>query len=238
MVCTREAIIRGHWRGGVGRAIGERLTERGYVVIVDRDADRPGWTRGRANVEAVIGDGADEATLTAAVDRAAAAGRLMGWVNNAAVFQDAAVHTAPVAEVLKIIMVNLALAVAGSAAAIRRFLQSDGRRNREHLIAPSAMTSDLTTHYAACTRSAESAVARRLPPWSTTFSPQRQALSPARSCPSMAAARHLDRTPEPATSSITSPDRRGGCRESYRRSRWRLRNSTWSATARSKLVPT
>jgi NAD(P)-dependent dehydrogenase (short-subunit alcohol dehydrogenase family) len=109
--------------GGVGRAIAERLTERGYVVVVDRDAERLAWTRGQANVEAVIGDGTEEATLNAAVDRATAAGTLIGWVNNAAVFHDAALHTTSVAEVLEIIMTNLALAVGGSAAAIRRFLQ-------------------------------------------------------------------------------------------------------------------
>jgi NAD(P)-dependent dehydrogenase (short-subunit alcohol dehydrogenase family) len=109
--------------GGVGRAIAERLTERGDVVVVDRDAERLAWTRGQANVEAVIGDGTEEATLNAAVDRATAAGTLIGWVNNASVFHDAAVHTASVAEVLEIIMTNLALAVGGSAAAIRRFLQ-------------------------------------------------------------------------------------------------------------------
>ena len=69
--------------------------------------------------------GADEQTLNAAVDRASRAGTLVGWVNNAAVFQDAAVHDTPVSELLKLITTNLELAVAGSAAAIRRFLADD-----------------------------------------------------------------------------------------------------------------
>ena len=46
-------------------------------------------------------------------------------MNNAAVFRDAAVHDTPLGELLELITANLALAVAGSAAAIRRFL-SDG----------------------------------------------------------------------------------------------------------------
>ena len=59
------------------------------------------------------------------MDRASRAGTLVGWVNNAAVFQDAAVHDTPVAELLELITTNLELAVAGSAAAIRRFLADD-----------------------------------------------------------------------------------------------------------------
>jgi hypothetical protein len=43
---------------------------------------------------------------------------VVGWVNNAAVFDDAAVHDTPVAEILALITANLGLAVAGSAIAI------------------------------------------------------------------------------------------------------------------------
>ena len=81
------------------------------------------WTEQRADIDGVAGDGMDEATLDEAVDRAARAGTLSGWVNNAAVFRDAAVHDTPVADVLELITANLGLAVAGSAAAIRRFLE-------------------------------------------------------------------------------------------------------------------
>ncbi len=61
-------------------------------------------------------------TLSAAVDQASEAGTLTGWVNNAAVFRDAALQDTPVAELLELITINLGLAVAGSAAAIRCFL--------------------------------------------------------------------------------------------------------------------
>ena len=67
----------------------------------------------------------DEGTLSAAVERASQAGTLTGWVNNAAVFRDAALHDTPIADLLELIMANLGLAVVGSAAAIRRFL-ADG----------------------------------------------------------------------------------------------------------------
>lgn len=110
---------------GVGRAIAERLARRGHVVVIDRDAEVLAWTAGRRDVEGVAGDATDEQALGLAVERAAQVGVLTGWVNNAAVFQDAAVHDTAVADVLDLIMKNLGLTVAGSAVAIRRFL-ADG----------------------------------------------------------------------------------------------------------------
>ena len=93
--------------------------------MIDRDAEVLGWTAGRRDVEGVAGDATDEQTLGLAVERASQVGVLTGWVNNAAVFQDAAVHDTAVADVLQLITTNLVLAVAGSAFAIRRFL-ADG----------------------------------------------------------------------------------------------------------------
>ena len=121
---TRSYVVTGGGRG-VGRAIVDRLANHGHVIALDRDADALGWTADRRAVEGLAGDAADEQTLEAAVDRACQAGTLTGWVNNAAVFRDAALHDTPVAELLELITTNLALAVAGSAAAIRRFL-ADG----------------------------------------------------------------------------------------------------------------
>jgi NAD(P)-dependent dehydrogenase (short-subunit alcohol dehydrogenase family) len=121
---TISYVVTGGGRG-VGRAIVERLAQHGYVIALDRDADGLKWTTHRPEVEAVVGDATDELVLRAAVDHASRAGTLTGWVNNAAVFRDAAVHDTPVAELLDIITANLSLAVAGSAAAIRRFL-ADG----------------------------------------------------------------------------------------------------------------
>lgn len=121
---ARSYVVTGAGRG-VGRAIAGRLAGRGHVIAVDRDADALDWTAERPALEGLAGDAADERTLGAAVDRASHAGTLTGWVNNAAVFRDAAVHDTPVAELLELITTNLALAVAGSAVAIRRFL-ADG----------------------------------------------------------------------------------------------------------------
>jgi NAD(P)-dependent dehydrogenase (short-subunit alcohol dehydrogenase family) len=121
---TGSYVVTGGGRG-VGRAIVERLARDGHVIALDRDAGALSWIAGRPAIEGVAGDAADKRTLAAAVDRASHAGTLVGWVNNAAVFRDAALHDTPLAELLALITSNLGPAVAGSAAAIRRFL-ADG----------------------------------------------------------------------------------------------------------------
>jgi NAD(P)-dependent dehydrogenase (short-subunit alcohol dehydrogenase family) len=122
MACS--FVVTGGGRG-VGRAIVQRLARRGHVIALDCDPHGLEWTAGEPAVEGLAGDAADERTLTAAVQQASLAGTLAGWVNNAAVFRDAALHDTPTAELLELITTNLALAVAGSSAAIRRFL-ADG----------------------------------------------------------------------------------------------------------------
>jgi NAD(P)-dependent dehydrogenase (short-subunit alcohol dehydrogenase family) len=105
-------VVTGGARG-VGAAIADRLRAEGEVIVVDRQGGD------------VVGDAASDAVLAVAVEAAAARGTLSGWVNNAAVFRDAALHEQPSAEIVDLIAANLALAVAGAGAAIRRFL-ADG----------------------------------------------------------------------------------------------------------------
>jgi NAD(P)-dependent dehydrogenase (short-subunit alcohol dehydrogenase family) len=118
---TAAYVVTGAGRG-VGRAIAERLAGRGHVVALDRDVGALDWTANRPAIEGLAGDATDEDALSAAVEHASRVGTLTGWVNNAAVFRDAAVHDTPVGELVELITANVALAVAGSAAAIRRFL--------------------------------------------------------------------------------------------------------------------
>ena len=63
------------------------------------------------------------------VGRAEAAGPLADWVNNAALFRDAALHTAEPAAIMDLISANLAPVVTGCAVAVRRFLAA-GRAQR------------------------------------------------------------------------------------------------------------
>ncbi|HSR28235.1 MAG TPA: SDR family oxidoreductase [Actinomycetes bacterium] len=115
---------------GVGRALVERLLgDGGAVVAVELDPAALAWVEGHPagdRVLGVAGDAADEAVTGRAADLAQAAAPLAGWVNNAAVFRDASIHTDPPAAVLELIGLNLAPAVVGCATAIRRFQAAGG----------------------------------------------------------------------------------------------------------------
>jgi NAD(P)-dependent dehydrogenase (short-subunit alcohol dehydrogenase family) len=119
-------VVTGGGRG-VGRAIVERLA--GPVVIIELDESALDWVAGHpaaGRLHRVIGSAADTAVAEAAADIAQAAGRLGGWVNNAAVFRDAALHETEPEQVMDLIRANLAPVVTGCAVAVRRFRAAGG----------------------------------------------------------------------------------------------------------------
>jgi NAD(P)-dependent dehydrogenase (short-subunit alcohol dehydrogenase family) len=122
----RSYVVTGGGRG-VGRAIVERLLgETGTVVVIELDPNALAWTRDHpaaSRLISLVGNAADETVAEEAANRAEQAGPLVGWVNNAAVFRDATLDCATAQEVLELISLNLAPAVVGCAAAVRRFLQ-------------------------------------------------------------------------------------------------------------------
>jgi len=121
-------VVTGGGRG-VGRAVAERLLgDGGHVVVVDLDAESLEWVSGhpsRDRLEAVVGSASEENVATRAAEIAEAAAPLAGWVNNAAVFRDASLDTAPAEEILGLINATLAPAVVGSWVAVRLLLASD-----------------------------------------------------------------------------------------------------------------
>lgn len=121
---SRSYVVTGGARG-VGRGIVERLLEDGgSVVVIELDPPAVAWTSDHPagpRLAAVVGSAADEAVAEEAADRARSAGPLAGWVNNAAVFRDAGLASAPAREVLDLITLNLAPAVVGCAVAVRAF---------------------------------------------------------------------------------------------------------------------
>lgn len=119
-------VVTGGGRG-VGRAIVERLIQRGdrAAVIVELDASAAAWVDDHPAVdrlEVVVGDAADPIVADAGAGTAEALGDLTGWVNNAAVFRDAALETDAIDDVVGLVGVNLDPAIVGSATAVRRFL--------------------------------------------------------------------------------------------------------------------
>lgn len=70
----------------------------------------------------MTGSAADERVAEAAAERAEMAAPLAGWVNNAALFRDSALHTAAPTAVMDLIGANLGPVVTGCAVAVRRFL--------------------------------------------------------------------------------------------------------------------
>ena len=122
---SRSYVVTGGGRG-VGRAIAERLlADGGSVVAIELDPAALDWVEDHpagSRAAGVVGSAADEQVAGQAADRAQGLGQLAGWVNNAAVFRDAAFDTASASEILDLIALNLAPAVAGCATAVRRFL--------------------------------------------------------------------------------------------------------------------
>lgn len=118
-------VVTGGGRG-IGRAITERLLSGGATVaVLELDPASLGWVASHPagpRVLAVTGDAASETDAAKAADAAEAAGRLAGWVNNAALFEDAWLHDEPAGTVGGLIERNFAPCLAGCAVAVKRFL--------------------------------------------------------------------------------------------------------------------
>lgn len=105
--------------GGVGGAVAGHLAGLGHVVVNLDPAPQRHATPG---VHHFQGDAGDPAAAVAAAELAEGEAPLSGWVNNAAVFRDANLATAPRGEIGELIALNLNMALTGCQVAVRHFL--------------------------------------------------------------------------------------------------------------------
>ncbi|MGB3681485.1 MAG: SDR family oxidoreductase [Rubrobacteraceae bacterium] len=122
-------VVTGGGRG-IGRALVDRLLTDAdnSVVVIELDSAALAWVDEHpagSRVTSVAGNASDESVAECAADLAQEAGNLSGWVNNAAVFRDASIHSDGTREVLDAVSMNLDPAVVGCGTAIRRFLATD-----------------------------------------------------------------------------------------------------------------
>jgi NAD(P)-dependent dehydrogenase (short-subunit alcohol dehydrogenase family) len=119
----RAVVVTGASRG-VGRGIAIRLARDGaHVVVLDTVSPVEPWPADLAGrIDVVVGSATDVDVAKEAADRA---GSLTGWVNNAAVFEDAALDEPT--RVVEAVTANVALAVVGCSVAVRRFLEAGTR---------------------------------------------------------------------------------------------------------------
>ncbi len=122
---SRSYVVTGGGQG-IGRMVVERLlSEAGIVVAIELEQAALTWVDDHpagSRVIALVGDAADEKVAERAADLAQASGTLTGWVNNAAIFRDASIHSAGARKMLELVALNLNPAVVGCATAISRFL--------------------------------------------------------------------------------------------------------------------
>lgn len=105
---------------GVGLAITQRLCQDGHVVVLDV-ATEMSWVD--PAVQLITGDAGERRLAAEAAERAESVGPLSGWVNNAAIFCDAALDTGSAQDVLDLVTANLALTVTGCHTAVNHYLR-------------------------------------------------------------------------------------------------------------------
>ena len=106
---SRSYVVTGAG-GGIGRALVERLlddADGNAVVAIELDPAALSWLDEHPAGPRAIPE---------------AAGRHSGWVNNAAVFRDASLHSDGARKVLDSITLNLGLAAVGCSIAVEHFL--------------------------------------------------------------------------------------------------------------------
>ena len=120
-----EAVVVTGAGSGIGLAISRRLAAEGRTVVAV-DTDRDALERlasEHTQVEPIVGDVRDPATLRSARESAHRRGGLAGWINNAGIVRLAPLHEASAEDIDAVLDTNLRAVVLGCQVALQSFLE-------------------------------------------------------------------------------------------------------------------